>query len=38
MDEYRNKAFPGSYQEYTNPVQRFAQNTPLVGFGGKTVS
>ena len=38
MDEFRNRAFPRPYQEYTNPGQYFAQNTPLMGIGGKTVS
>lgn len=38
MEEYRNKAFPRPYQEYANPGQYFAQNTPLIGIGGKTVS
>ena len=38
MEEYRNKAFPRPYQEYTNSGQYFAQTTPLIGIGGKTVS
>jgi len=38
MDEFRNRAFPRPYQEYTNPGQYFAQNAPLIGIGGKTVS
>ena len=38
MDEFRNRAFPRPYQEYTSPGQYFAQNTPLIGIGGKTVS
>ncbi len=38
MDEFRNRAFPRPYQEYANPGQYFAQNTPLIGIGGKTVS
>jgi hypothetical protein len=38
MDEFRNRAFPRPQQEYANPGQYFAQSTPLIGIGGKTVS
>ena len=38
MDEFRNRASPRPQQEYGNPGQYFAQSTPLIGIGGKTVS